>query len=86
MFLTLLAVLTNFTLYRPSPCGKSKHVRKIISNTWKGGIEMYEFTWKVFKETGNVDTYLLMKELEKEEHINILPYMDNSNEIDYPVT
>ncbi|CAM3948460.1 YqzL family protein [Lederbergia lenta] len=47
---------------------------------------MYEFTWKVFKETGNVDTYLLLKELEKEEHISILPYMDNASEIDYPVT
>ncbi|MCR2820429.1 YqzL family protein [Lederbergia panacisoli] len=47
---------------------------------------MYEFTWKVFKETGNVDTYLLLKELEKEEHMSILPYMENSDEIDYPVT
>lgn len=47
---------------------------------------MYEFTWKVFKETGNVDTYLLLKELEKEEHISILPYTDTANEIDYPVT
>lgn len=36
---------------------------------------MYEFTWKVFKETGNIDMYLLLKELEKEEHImtNALP-------------
>ncbi|WP_082153501.1 YqzL family protein [Bacillus sp. LL01] len=27
---------------------------------------MLDFTWKVFKETGNIDTYLLFKELEKE--------------------
>jgi len=54
--------------------------------TLKGGIYMYEFTWKVFKETGNVDTYLLLKELEKEEHMNILPHMEHSDEIDYPVT
>ncbi|HLU23849.1 YqzL family protein [Lederbergia graminis] len=47
---------------------------------------MYEFTWKVFKETGSVDTYLLLKELEKEEHIDILPNVESSNEIDYPVT
>lgn len=52
----------------------------------KGGINMYEFTWKVFKETGNLDTYLLLKELEKEEHMNILPHMENSDEIDYPVS
>ncbi len=34
---------------------------------------MYKFTWKVL-ETGNIDTYLLLKELEKEEHmVKILP-------------
>lgn len=27
---------------------------------------MLDFTWKVFSETGNIDTYLLYKELEKE--------------------
>ncbi|MFB6465773.1 YqzL family protein [Cytobacillus sp. Hz8] len=27
---------------------------------------MLEFTWKVFSQTGNIDTYLLFKELEKE--------------------
>lgn len=27
---------------------------------------MLQFTWKVFSETGNIDTYLLYKEIEKE--------------------
>ncbi len=27
---------------------------------------MLDFTWRVFKETGNIDTYLLFKELEKD--------------------
>lgn len=27
---------------------------------------MLDFTWKVFSETGNVDTYLLFKQLEVE--------------------
>ncbi|MDR7072785.1 YqzL family protein [Fictibacillus barbaricus] len=27
---------------------------------------MKEFTWKVFCETGNIDTYLLYKELDHE--------------------
>ncbi|AYA77065.1 MULTISPECIES: YqzL family protein [Robertmurraya] len=27
---------------------------------------MMDFTWKVFSQTGNIDTYLLFKELEKE--------------------
>lgn len=26
---------------------------------------MLDFTWRVFSETGNIDTYLLFKELEK---------------------
>ncbi|HEY4552045.1 MAG TPA: YqzL family protein [Bacillaceae bacterium] len=46
---------------------------------------MYEFTWKVFKETGSVDTYLLLKELEKEEHMSNLPIGENTGEMDYPV-
>ncbi|MFD0048307.1 YqzL family protein [Actinomycetes bacterium NPDC127524] len=27
---------------------------------------MLDFTWKVFSQTGNVDTYLLFKEIEVE--------------------
>lgn len=27
---------------------------------------MLNFTWKVFSQTGSIDTYLLFKELEKE--------------------
>lgn len=39
---------------------------------------MYEFAWKVFNETGNVYTYLLLKELEKEVHM-IKKNTDNIN-------
>lgn len=52
----------------------------------KGGMKMYEFTWKVFKETGNVNTYLLLKELEKEEHLDILPEIDVSDDEDKPIS
>lgn len=27
---------------------------------------MIDFTWKVFSQTGNIETYLLLKELENE--------------------
>ncbi|WP_082686878.1 YqzL family protein [Bacillus sp. FJAT-27445] len=27
---------------------------------------MLDFTWKVFSQTGNIDTYLLFKEMEKD--------------------
>ncbi|GAA0441111.1 MAG: YqzL family protein [Bacillota bacterium] len=29
---------------------------------------MIEFTWKVFSQTGNIETYLLMKEMENEQY------------------
>ncbi|ANB61430.1 YqzL family protein [Anoxybacteroides amylolyticum] len=31
---------------------------------------MLEFTWKLFSQTGNIDTYLLFKELEREHQPN----------------
>ncbi|MFD1705439.1 YqzL family protein [Siminovitchia sediminis] len=48
---------------------------------------MYELTWKLFKKTGNIDIYLLLKELEKEERMmNTLPNSDNPDVIDHPVS
>lgn len=38
--------------------------RKILQAERCGS--MLEFTWKLFSQTGNIDTYLLFKELEKE--------------------
>ncbi|WML47480.1 YqzL family protein [Neobacillus sp. PS3-34] len=37
---------------------------------------MLDFTWKVFSETGNIDTYLLFKELEKDRQ-EIPGYLDD---------
>ncbi|MFD1038513.1 YqzL family protein [Virgibacillus byunsanensis] len=31
---------------------------------------MIDFTWKLFSQTGNIDTYLLLKELETEPNSN----------------
>lgn len=51
----------------------------------KGGVSMLDFTWKVFSQTGNIDTYLLFKELQKEN--SEMP--DNQDEelieMDYPL-
>jgi len=45
-----------------------------------------DFTWKVFTQTGNIDTYLLFKEIEKENQER----PDNLNEelaqVDFPVS
>ncbi len=46
---------------------------------------MLDLTWNVFTQTGNIDTYLLYKELEKESQ----EIPGNSNEelaqIDFPI-
>lgn len=39
---------------------------------------MLDFTWSVFKETGNIDTYLLFKEIQLE---NIDPFENNEEEL-----
>jgi hypothetical protein len=46
---------------------------------------MLDFTWELFLQTGNVDTYLLLKELEKENHG--IPESQDSEltEIDFPI-
>lgn len=31
---------------------------------------MIDFTWKLFSQTGNIETYLLLKELETEPKVN----------------
>lgn len=46
---------------------------------------MLDFTWKVFSQTGNIDTYLLFKELEKE-NLEIPEGKDEElNEVDFPI-
>ena len=44
---------------------------------------MIDFSWKVFSMTGNIDTYLLIKEMEKD--LNEAPmddFEEESNTID----
>ena len=47
---------------------------------------MLDFTWKVFSETGNIDTYLLFKELEKERQDRPGTLDDELATIDSPVS
>lgn len=47
---------------------------------------MLDFTWKVFSQTGNVDMYLLFKELEKENHEGPNDFEDELAEIDFPIS
>ena len=46
--------------------------------TKKGWINMLDFTWSIFKETGNIDTYLLFKEIQME---NQEPFEISDNEV-----
>ena len=51
----------------------------------RGGISLLDFTWKVFYQTGNIDTYLLFKELEKE-YLEIPGSQDEElAEFDFPI-
>ena len=47
---------------------------------------MMDFTWKVFTQTGSIDTYLLFKELEKENQE--IPGNQNEDlaELDFPIS
>jgi hypothetical protein len=47
---------------------------------------MLHFTWKVFSETGNIDTYLLFKELEKEHETRPEEFSEDLAEIDSPIS
>ncbi|MDO7488111.1 YqzL family protein [Peribacillus sp. NPDC096622] len=47
---------------------------------------MLDFTWELFTETGNVDTYLLFKEIEVERQEGHLGMNDELAEIDFPVS
>ncbi|EPR30090.1 hypothetical protein I656_00247 [Geobacillus sp. WSUCF1] len=47
---------------------------------------MLEFTWKLFSQTGNIDTYLLFKELEREQQFGGEEQNAEQNEIDQPIS
>ncbi|RFU65745.1 YqzL family protein [Peribacillus glennii] len=47
---------------------------------------MLDFTWKVFSQTGNVDTYLLFKELEVERQERPDSTSEELADIDFPIT
>lgn len=45
----------------------SKEISLIKYNTFedgKGGLFVIDLTWKLFSQTGNIETYLLLKEME----------------------
>ncbi|SFA38236.1 YqzL-like protein [Parageobacillus thermantarcticus] len=46
---------------------------------------MLEFTWKLFSQTGNIDTYLLFKELEREQQPSGDEREAERKEVDQPV-
>ncbi|NNV05431.1 YqzL family protein [Geobacillus sp. C56-T2] len=47
---------------------------------------MLEFTWKLFSQTGNIDTYLLFKELEREQKLYGEEQYAEQEEIDQPIS
>ncbi|ASV68964.1 YqzL family protein [Cytobacillus sp. FSL W7-1323] len=47
---------------------------------------MKDFTWKVFSQTGNIDTYLLFKEIEKDYHDIPVEQDEELAEFDFPIS
>jgi hypothetical protein len=47
---------------------------------------MLDLTWKVFSQTGCIDTYLLFKELEQDKQDDSFLYEEEVNELDFPIT
>ncbi|WP_174730179.1 YqzL family protein [Mesobacillus harenae] len=47
---------------------------------------MIDFTWKVFSQTGNIDTYLLFKELEKENQEIPGNQEEELAQLDFPIS
>lgn len=51
----------------------------------KGGISMINFTWNVFRQTGSVDTYLLFKELERQNEGQSEVIKEEYEEVEIPI-
>ncbi|KYC64179.1 MULTISPECIES: YqzL family protein [Heyndrickxia] len=47
---------------------------------------MLEFTWKVFADTGNIDTYLLFKELERDRRQDQYERDEDPADADFSIT
>ncbi|WP_374721688.1 YqzL family protein [Peribacillus tepidiphilus] len=47
---------------------------------------MLDFTWKVFSETGNIDTYLLFKELQVEKQEVTELVEEELAKVDFPIS
>jgi hypothetical protein len=45
---------------------------------------MLDFSWKVFSMTGNVDTYLILKEIERDTTQPVEEFTEKLDEIDTP--
>lgn len=55
--------MVNFNTYYFPFHGQSKN-SNISTKQGKAEFLVLDFTWKVFTQTGNIETYLLLKELE----------------------
>ena len=47
---------------------------------------MINFTWNVFRQTGSIDTYLLFKELERQNEEQADVIKDEYEEVEFPIT
>lgn len=43
---------------------------------WKGRFLVTHIIWKLFYETGNIESYLLLKQIENEQQLDEIVHMD----------
>ncbi len=65
---------------------KDSGLKLLVSINERWGFRMLDFTWKVFSQTGNIDTYLLFKELEQERREIPDNQEEDLAEIDFPIS
>lgn len=46
---------------------------------------MIDLTWKLFSQTGNIDTYLLFKELEDDDYVQSARSVEEIGDFNYPI-
>jgi YqzL-like protein len=56
---------------------------KLLKGRW---VLMLNFAWDVFSRTGNLETYLLIKELEQERVEGPLEWSGDLADVDSPIT
>lgn len=74
--------MVKFNTYYFQLHGQSRNRSIFKRKNRKAGFLVLDITWKVFSQTGNIETYLLYKELENVDNEENDADEDESNEVE----